>query len=209
VARQALLVPMMGRLVALEPLAPRHEADLARASGDPEVWQWMWFRGEHPSESFHRWLQWTTSDLDPEPRAPFAVIDRATGHAIGSTGFLAIKPEHRRVEIGGTWYPRSAWGSGANVEAKFLMLEHAFDRLGYRRVEFKTDARNARSRAALEALPAQLEGVFRKHMVLVRGDERRDSAYYSIVDDDWPHVRENLDRRLRQRLGGRSGLGRS
>ena len=85
----------------------------------------------------------------------------------------------------------------ANVDAKLVMLEHAFERLEQRRVEFKTDARNERSRRALEALPAQFEGVFRKHM-LVRGGETRDSAYYSIVDDDWPDVRANLERRIRE-----------
>ena len=89
-----------------------------------------------------------------------------------------------------------------NPEAKLLMLGRAFD-LGFRRVEFKADAQNVRSRRALEALPAQFEGVFRRHM-LVRGDRRRDSAYYSVIDDDWPQVRANLERRLarhRQRQG--------
>ncbi|MDQ3876260.1 MAG: GNAT family N-acetyltransferase [Actinomycetota bacterium] len=91
------------------------------------------------------------------------------------------------------WLDR--WGTGANVDAKLLLLEHAFGRLGCRRVEFKTDDRNTRSRRALEAIPAQFEGVFRKHM-LVRGGERRDSAYYSVIDDEWTAVRGNLERRL-------------
>jgi RimJ/RimL family protein N-acetyltransferase len=99
------------------------------------------------------------------------------------------------LEIGWTWLTPSAWGTGANVEAKLLQLEHAFDRLGARRVEFKTDANNERSRAALAALPAQFEGIFRKHM-LVRDGENRDSAWFSIVDDEWPEVRANLERRL-------------
>ena len=99
------------------------------------------------------------------------------------------------LEIGWTWLAPAYWQTGANVEAKLLMLEHAFEDLGCLRVEFKTDASNERSRAALAALPAQFEGVFRKHM-LVRGGERRDSAYYSIIDDEWPEVRENLERRL-------------
>ena len=99
------------------------------------------------------------------------------------------------MEIGWTWLTPSRWGTGANVEAKLLMLEHAFERLGCMRVEFKTDRRNERSREALEALPARFEGIFRKHMI-VRGDAVRDSAYYSIVDDDWPGVRANLRARL-------------
>jgi N-acetyltransferase len=96
-----------------------------------------------------------------------------------------------------TWYARDQWASGANVEAKLLMLGRVFA-LGFGRVEFKTDVTNARSRRALEALPAKFEGVLRKHM-LVRDGRRRDSAYYSVIDDDWPDVRANLERRLAAR----------
>jgi RimJ/RimL family protein N-acetyltransferase len=115
--------------------------------------------------------------------------------AVGSTRYLALAPEHRRLEIGWTWMGRDAWGTGANVEAKLLLLEHAFERLGARRVEFKTDALNERSRGALEALPARFEGIHRKHM-LVRGGESRDSAWYSVLDDEWPQVKKNLRRRV-------------
>src|SRR5919107_1766400 len=93
------------------------------------------------------------------------------------------------------WLAPAYWQTGANVEAKLLMLEHAFEDLGCLRVEFKTDARNERSRAALAALPARFEGVFRKHM-LVRGGESRDSAYYSVIDDEWPEVKDELGQRL-------------
>ncbi len=116
---------------------------------------------------------------------------------LGSTRYLSLRPEHRGVEIGNTWLERSAWSGGANVEAKLLMLEHAFERVGAMRVEFKTDARNVESRRALEALPARFEGIFRKHMLIHAGI--RDSAYYAIVDDDWPDVKANLERRLEAR----------
>ncbi len=119
-----------------------------------------------------------------------------TGTAVGSTRFLALRPEHRSVEIGWTWLAPSAWGTGANTEAKLLQLEHAFEVLGCRRVEFKTDALNERANPALAALPARFEGIHRKHM-LVRDGENRDSAWYSVVDDEWPTVR----RALRKRLG--------
>jgi RimJ/RimL family protein N-acetyltransferase len=108
---------------------------------------------------------------------------------------MTLRPEHRGLEIGWTWHARRVWGTGVNVETKLLLLAHAFETLGCMRVEFKTDARNERSRAALEALPARFEGIFAKHM-LVRGGEVRDSAYYAITDDDWPAVRANLERRL-------------
>ncbi|HET9460744.1 MAG TPA: GNAT family protein, partial [Gaiellaceae bacterium] len=114
---------------------------------------------------------------------------------VGSTRFLALRPEHRSVEIGWTWLHPSAWGTGANVEAKLLQLRHAFESWGCRRVELKTDALNKRSRGALEALGATFEGIHRKHM-LVRDGENRDSAWYSVMDDDWPRVREHLEARL-------------
>ena len=118
-----------------------------------------------------------------------------SGRAVGSTRFLALRPEHRSLEIGWTWLAPSAWGTGANTEAKLLQLEHAFEALGCRRVEFKTDALNERARAALAGLPARFEGIHRKHM-LVRDGESRDSAWYSIVDDEWPSVGGGLSDRL-------------
>jgi N-acetyltransferase len=198
-AAAAMRVPLTGALIALESLGQHHAADLAAAAAASD-WSLMPIDGSTPA-GFARWLERTLAsngNADPcDPRATFAVMRRADSRAIGSSSFHAIHPEHRRVEIGMTWYARREWGSGANVEAKLLMLEHAFA-LGFRRVEFKTDAGNLRSRRALEALPAQFEGVLRKHM-LVRGGARRDSAYYSVIDDDWPTVRANLERRLRAR----------
>jgi RimJ/RimL family protein N-acetyltransferase len=101
-----------------------------------------------------------------------------------------------RLEIGSTWMHPSTWGTGANAEAKYLLLRHAFETLGCRRVEFKTEAQNERARGALAALPAQFEGIHRKHM-LVRNGERRDSAWYSVIDDEWPEVKAALEARIR------------
>lgn len=183
-----------GRIVVLEPLAPAHEQGLRAAAADPEVWRWM------PSDAstddgFAAWFDAALAGGRSGIEVPFAVLEHASGEPVGSTRFLTLRPEHRGLEIGHTWLASSAWGSGANVEAKLLLLGHAFERLGCIRVEFKTDARNERSRAALEALPACFEGVFRSHM-LVRGSELRDSAYYAVIDADWPDVKANLLRRL-------------
>ncbi|HEX2301976.1 MAG TPA: GNAT family protein, partial [Gaiella sp.] len=112
--------------------------------------------------------------------------------------FLALRPEHGCVEIGWTWLHPSAWGTGVNVEAKLLQMRHAFETWRCRRVEFKTDALNDRSCRALESLGATFEGIHRKHM-LVRGGENRDSAWYSVTDDDWPAVRERLGTRLAEK----------
>jgi len=183
-----------GRVVRLEPLARHHEQDLFEAAQDERIWRWMPYDASASPETFHAWLEDALAASESGTEAAFATVDAGTGDPVGSTRYLALRPEHRVLEIGWTWLAPAYWQTGANVEAKMLMLEHAFENLGCLRVELKTDSRNERSRAALAALPAQFEGIFRKHM-LVRGGQRRDSAYYSIIDDEWPEVKENLERR--------------
>ncbi|MGH3107756.1 MAG: GNAT family N-acetyltransferase [Rubrobacter sp.] len=190
-----LVSVLEGEIVRLEPLARRHEKELFEAALDERIWRWMPYDAGGSRERFQAWLEDALAASSAGTEAAFATVEAATGELVGSTRYLALRPEHRGLEIGWTWLTPAHWQTGANVEAKLLMLEHAFERLGCLRVEFKTDSRNERSRAALAALPAQFEGIFRKHM-LVRGGERRDSAYYSIIDDEWPEVRENLARRI-------------
>ncbi|HUC34601.1 MAG TPA: GNAT family protein [Gaiellaceae bacterium] len=184
-----------GELVVVEPLAPEHEEGLWNAANDPRIWTWMPVNAIESRETFASWfgeaLERTAGGLDQA----FAVLDAPSGTPLGSTRYLALRPEHRGLEIGWTWLSSEAWGTGANVEAKLLLMEHAFDELGCMRVEFKTDALNERSRAALEALPARFEGIFRKHM-LVRDGALRDSAWYAVTDEEWPAVRQNLRERL-------------
>ena len=127
----------------------------------------------------------------------FATRDLHSGRVVGSSRYLNVRPSDRVVEIGWTWLNPAVWRSGVNVEAKLLMLGHAFKALGCVRVEFKTDARNERSRAAIAAIPAQFEGILRKHMIQPDVGVR-DSAYFSVIDDEWPGVRANLERRLAQ-----------
>jgi N-acetyltransferase len=184
-----------GRLVVLEPVEPQHEEPLWEAAQDPEVWRLTSLDVGAGRDVFDAWWRQLRDAFGAGHEVPFATVDRASGRVVGSTRFLTLRPEDAGVEIGHTWLRSELWRTGANVEAKLLMLEHAFDRCGCMRVEFKTDERNERSRRAMEALPAQFEGVFRKHM-FVRGGEIRSSAYYSIVDDEWPAVRANLERRL-------------
>jgi RimJ/RimL family protein N-acetyltransferase len=184
-----------GSLVVLEPLEPRHADELWEAARDGDVWRWMSVDASASREAFDAWFEDALAEADEGLAVPFATVSRSEARAVGSTRFLELRPEHLRLEIGWTWLAERFWGSGANVEAKLLMFGHAFERLGCRRVELKTDARNDRSRGAMAALPAQFEGVFRKHMV-VRDGQVRDSAYYSVIDDEWPDVRANLERRL-------------
>lgn len=193
---EGLAARLEGRLVVLEPLGPEHEDGLYEAARDMD-WSWMFVDAGASPEAFRRYLDAALATAASGTEVPFVTLDAATGEPIGSTRFLALRPEHRGLEIGWTWLRRSRWQTGANAEAKLLQLTHAFETHGCLRVEFKTDARNARSRGALEALPAQFEGVFRKHLIV--GDNRdrlRDSAYYSIVDTEWPDVKANLRRRL-------------
>jgi N-acetyltransferase len=183
-----------GTRVVLEPLEPRHEEGLWLVAQDPRIWTWMSVLPPASPDAFHDWFDEALAARRSGEAVPFATLDAASGAPVGSTRYLAIRPEHRVVEIGWTWLAPSHWSSGANVEAKYLMLRHAFE-LGFLRVEFKTDASNERSRRALAALPAEFEGIHRRHM-LVRGVERRDSAWYAVIDEDWPRVRAALERRL-------------
>ena len=185
-----------GRLIVLEPVEAGHEAALREAAEDPVIWRWMQLDGS-TRDGFDRWFAHALAENEAGRELPFVTVDRASGRPIGSTRFLTLRPEHRGAEIGNTWLMPSMWSSGANIEAKQLMLEHAFKRCGAMRIEFKTDARNVESRRALEALPAAFEGVFRKHMLIHVGV--RDSAYYAITDEEWPAVKANLERRLEAR----------
>jgi RimJ/RimL family protein N-acetyltransferase len=184
-----------GRLIALEPMREEHREPLREAAADPIIWRWMQIDSSD-SQGFDLWFGHALREAAAEREAPFVTTSQ-DGRALGSTRFLTLRPEHRGVEIGNTWLARPAWSSGANIEAKLLMLEHAFERVGVMRVEFKTDARNVESRRALEGLPASFEGIHRKHMLIHAGI--RDSACYAIVDDDWPAVKANLERRLEAR----------
>jgi RimJ/RimL family protein N-acetyltransferase len=190
-----------GSIVRMEPLGREHLDGLQEAAGDAETWRWMDRRIPDEDIAFERWFETRMAGQAAHTEWPFATISVATGEPIGSSSYLTVRPDQHGLEIGWTWLNPSAWRTGANLEAKLLMLDHAFDDLGCMRVEFKTDSRNARSRTALEALGAQFEGIFRKHMMMpVTGV--RDSAYYSIVDDDWPAVRNALTARLER---GRKG----
>jgi RimJ/RimL family protein N-acetyltransferase len=182
-----------GRVVRLEPLAPAHADGLWEASRDPRTWQWLSVLQPETRAAFDGWFDDAVAARDSGAEIPLVTL--CGERVVGSTRFLALRPEHGSVEIGWTWLHPSAWGTGANVEAKLLMLGHAFEKWGCRRVELKTDARNDRSRGAMEAMGATFEGIHRKHM-LVRDGENRDSAWYSVTDDEWPAVRAGLAARL-------------
>jgi N-acetyltransferase len=185
-----------GTHVRLEPLTEAHADGLWEASRDPRTWRWLSTHQPTTRAELDAWLGEALTAAHAGRELPLATL--RDGTVVGSTRFLALRPEHGSVEIGWTWLHPSTWGTGVNVEAKLLMLRQAFETWGVRRVELKTDARNERSRGAMEAMGATFEGIHRKHM-LVRAGENRDSAWYSIVDDEWPRVRVGLEARLADR----------
>ena len=187
-------VTLEGRLVRLEPLSLDHVAGLAEVALDPEIWRWTIARPTTIGE-LRSWAETALAGRDTGTELPFATIDQATGRLIGSSRYMNIALEHRRLEIGWTWVAPPWQRTGANREAKLLMLSHAFDTLGCRRVEFKTDSLNEPSRTALLGIGAQFEGIFRNHMVMPEG-RMRHSAYYSVIDEEWPAVKAGLEQSL-------------
>ncbi|HWO88252.1 MAG TPA: GNAT family N-acetyltransferase, partial [Gemmatimonadales bacterium] len=180
-------VTLEGRIVRLEPLRLQHVEPLSAVALDPELWRWTWDPVTSVAD-LRRYVETALAEEVEGRSLPFVIFDRKSGAPIGSSRYGNIAPRHRRLEIGWTWVGRAWQGKGANVEAKLLLLTHAFEVLGFQRVEFKTDRLNDRSRGALLALGAREEGVFRKHGVAA-GGRIRDTVYYSIIDDEWPEVR--------------------
>jgi len=190
---EGLAVRLDGSLAILEPLDPEHADGLRRAAQAPEIWSWL--ANLDDGERFDEWLALSFEAAAAGREGIFAIRDRRSGEVVGSSRYMNVRPVDRALEIGWTWLNPVAWRSGINVEAKLLLLGHAFHALDCVRVELKTDARNERSRAAMAALPAQFEGILRNHMI-VPDVGLRDSAFYSVIAAEWPAVRANLERRL-------------
>jgi RimJ/RimL family protein N-acetyltransferase len=182
---------LRGRFVVLEPLEDRHHADLIRAATDPDLWRYIPIDA---NKGFASRLPWLIEEMAKGRQIVFVVRRLSDGAVVGSTSYLAIAPADARVEIGFTWYVAGAQGGAVNPEAKYLLLSNAFG-ADYNRVEFKTDAKNLRSRAALRKLGAREEGILRGHMWMPQG-YFRDSAYFSILAAEWPEVKAQLETRL-------------
>jgi len=184
-------VTLTGRRVRLEPLDERHLDDLARVAADDVVFRWITNRPMDDA-ALRAWWDMTAGNASDGSEVPFATIDLASGRAVGSTRYMTIAPEHRRLEIGWTWLGVAFQRSGANREAKYLQLRHAFETLDAERVEFKTHARNVASRTALLGIGATFEGVLRHHTIMPDGTNR-DSAFYGVIAPEWPSVRAHLE----------------
>ena len=191
-------VTLTGTHVRLEPLQAAHHDALAQAVQDGGLWQ-LWYTAIPTPEGMAAEI---TRRLDLQAKGnmcPFAVIDRATGKAVGMTTYMNIDTANRRLEIGSTWYRRSVQRTPLNTEAKRLLLAHAFEQLGCIAVEFRTHFFNQQSRRAIERLGAKLDGILRSHQInphpLAAG-ALRDTCVYSIIESEWPNVRAHLDFQL-------------
>lgn len=187
-------VVLEGLHVRLEPLTLEYHAGLCEVGLDADLLQWTEAYAPTP-DGLRAYIEEALQSQADGAALPFAVISKADVRPVGSTRYGNIDRRNRRVEIGWTWYARPWQRTAVNTESKYLLLRHGFETLGCIRVEFKTDALNARSRRALLRIGAQEEGVFRCHMILPSG-RVRDTVYYSIIDDEWPEVRRHLEELL-------------
>jgi len=178
--------PLEGARVCLEPLDPERHADdlLAAAGGDPQLWDYLPYGPFADAAELRSWLAERAASPDP---LFLAVVDLETGRAAGVVSYLRIEPEHGCIEIGHIWFGAELQRTPAATETIYLLARHAFDDLGHRRLEWKCDAANARSRRAAERFGFTFEGVFRQHMI-VKG-RNRDTAWFSLLDGEWPAAR--------------------
>jgi RimJ/RimL family protein N-acetyltransferase len=180
--------------VRLEPLEERHRDALRVAGNDPDLWRFA--NVNLDNTDFDAWMAHRFAEMKWSGEITYAVFDKASNSYSGSTSFLAYVPAHRRVEIGWTWYARRVWAGAVNPSCKRLLLAHGFETLELNRVELKADARNERSCKAMARFGATFEGIHRSHMV--RPDGRlRDTAWFSVIREEWPRVRDGLDERLK------------
>ncbi len=187
-------VTLEGQYVRLEPLAKAHLAGLAEVGLEEELWRWIPTR-VRTREEMAAYIETALNEQEQGVALPFAIVEKATGRAIGSTRYGNIDRTHHRVEIGWTWVAREWQRTAMNTEAKYLLLRHAFETLGCVRVELKTDSLNERSRAAILRIGALEEGTFRNHMITASGRIRH-TVYFSIIDSEWPAVKARLKAKL-------------
>lgn len=185
-----LPVTLEGDGVRLEPLTLDHLDDLARVAFEGDLWRWVLVQPNNVGE-LRAWVQTAVDAAATGAEVPFATIDLNSGRAVGSTRFMSIDAEHRRLEIGWTWLGLAYQRTGLNRRAKLLQLTHAFETLGANRVEFKTDSLNTKANPGLVGIGAKFEGTFRNHMVMP-GGRIRHSNYYSVIGEEWPAVKSLL-----------------
>ena len=185
-------VVLNGKYVRLEPMTEDHIPGLAEIGVGQTFWDFMLYGRMDSVEDMRNWVMDILSRAQNGTDLPFVAIHLASGKVAGATRYLNIMPKDRGLEIGGTWYGTEYQRTPVNTECKYLLLTHAFERLGCIRVQLKTDLRNVRSQNAIERIGAKREGILRNHMILPSG-QFRDSVFYSILDSEWPEIKKRLE----------------
>ncbi len=181
---------LQGEQVSLIPLQLAHFETLIALSKDQRIWQHYAMDGSK-TETLQAALAAGLSEREQGRQYPFVIMRNADKQVIGSTRYLELQPEHKKLEIGWTWMPPDYWGTTVNLECKLLLLSHCFEALHAERVQLKTDENNIRSRKAIEKIGGQFEGIFRNDMVRENGTNRN-SAYFSIIRSEWAQTKINL-----------------
>ena len=190
-------VALEGDFVRLEPMTLDHHSGLCEIGLDPEIWRFTTVM-VRTAEEMRSYMESALGLQREGATLPFVTIERSSGRIVGSTRFGNYDPANRRIEIGWTWIARPWQRTAINTEAKYLMLLHAFEKLRCVRVELKTDVLNSPSRKAMLRIGAKEDGILRKHTLMWTG-RYRDSIYYSILDEEWPDVKQQLERMLIRR----------
>lgn len=185
-------VTLTGRIVHLAPMTYAHIPDLVEAGRDESIWKYMIYGDLSSAEGMSGWVREILHRQSTGTDMAFVVILQENERVVGATRYMEMRPLHRSLEIGGTWIAPEYHRTGVNTECKYLMLKHAFEKMTCIRVQFKVDARNKQSIAAIERLGAIREGVLRNHYILQDGSYR-DSVYFSILDREWPAARIRLE----------------
>lgn len=187
-------IVLEGDRVLLEPLTQQHLPELAQIAFESSIWRWTSRRIDTP-EDLQTFVRIALSEINAGTAVSWATRSKATGKLAGSTRLYEISQEHRTMELGGTWLHPDYHRTGINVEAKYLQLTHAFEHMNALRVSLKTHHENLKSQTAIAALGVKFEGIFRNHMIMPDGSIRH-SHWYSIVREEWPEVKANLEARL-------------
>lgn len=188
-------IVLEGDVVRLESLNEGHVSGLAAIGIDEDIWRHMLYGQMKGEDDLLFWVRALLALAVQGTDIPFAVIHVASGRVAGATRYMEIRPAHRGIEIGGTWYGAEFRRTAVNTECKYLLLRYAFEVMGCIRVQFKTDVRNVRSQRAIERIGAIREGILRNHMILPDGKIRH-SVYYSVLESEWPAVKLNLEQKL-------------
>ena len=188
-------VVLTGEFVRLEPLTEDHVAGLTAVGLEDSIWEFMPYGLMRNEDDIRRWVNTILNRAAEGTDVPFVVFHSASGRVAGTTRYMEIHPEHRGLEIGGTWYGAEFRRTRVNTECKYLLLRQAFEELNCIRVQLKTDSRNERSQRAIERIGAVKEGTLRNHMILPDGEVRH-SIYYSILNSEWPGVKKKLQEML-------------